>query len=102
MKRKIWSILVVLGILATSGIQIKGENLENSETGDQSVDIATPLAIPKPTQKGDLIFAECVGFYDIPNAADHVSIWDNDNQKIIEADPYYNVWSEYRAPWPLI
>ena len=56
--------------------------------------------IPSPTRRGDLIFYECRGWWDIPGEVDHVSIWDKDRGKIIEADPYYDVWKDFRAPWP--
>ena len=56
--------------------------------------------IPSPTRRGDLIFYECRGWWDIPGEVDHVSIWDKDRSKIIEADPYYDVWKDFRAPWP--
>ncbi len=55
--------------------------------------------IPKPTKNGDLIFAEAEGWKDLLSGPDHVSIWDAGNNKIIEADPYYDVWGDFTAPW---
>lgn len=83
-----WKILLALGIVGIFVMPMMPMKVTGSEPN-----------IPSPTQNGDTIFYECRGWWDLPNAVDHVSIWDKSRDKIIEADPYYEVWGEYSAPW---
>jgi hypothetical protein len=97
--KKIIGVLIIALFIVPS-IQIRGEDTENSEIEIEGTDTFNNilLSIPKPTSNGDIIFAECKGFYDLPGA-DHAEIWDSGYQKIIEADPYYDVWKDFSAPW---
>lgn len=56
-------------------------------------------AYEKPTETGDIVFAEAAGVMDWFIGPDHTALWDDENNKVIEADPYLNSWGD--KPWKL-